>query len=55
MVEAPVPDRLTVWVVGLALSMTVSAPVRAPAERGMNITAMLQEAPAATPAPQVLV
>jgi len=55
MVEAPVPDRLTVWVAGLALSVTVSVPVRAPAVRGMNTTAMLQEAPAATLAPQVLV
>jgi len=55
-VEAvPVPVRLTVWVVGLALSVTVKVPVLVPVVTGLKVTAMLQVAPAATSAPQLLV
>ena len=56
MVEgAPVPVRLTVWVAGLALSVTVKVPVVIPMAMGLKVTAMLHEAPAATLDPQVLV
>ena len=53
--EAPVPVRLTVWVAGVALSVTVTVPDAAPVAMGLKVTAMLHEAPAATLAPQVLV
>ena len=52
---APVPVRLAVWVVGLALSVTVTVPVFCPLSAGLKLTLMLQEAPAATLEPQVLV
>ena len=56
MVEAaPVPVRLTVWVAGVALSVTVKVPVVIPVEMGLQVTAILHEAPAATLEPQVLV
>ena len=51
----PVPVKLTVWVVGLALSVMVRAPVLVPAAVGRKITEMLQEAPAATLGLQLLV
>jgi hypothetical protein len=51
----PVPVKLTVWVVGLALSVMVRVPVLVPVTVGRKVTAMLQEAPTATLAPQVLV
>jgi hypothetical protein len=51
----PVPVRLTVWTVGLALSVMVRAPVLVPVAVGRKLTAMLHEAPAATLAPQLLV
>ena len=37
------------------MSVTVRVPVTVPTARGMKVTAMLQEAPAATLAPQLLV
>ena len=40
---------------GLALSVTVIVPVLAPATVGLNVTLMVQEAPAATLEPQLLV
>ena len=52
---APVPVRLTVWVVGLTLSVIVKVPVRDPAAVGVNVTLMVQLALAATLEPQVLV
>jgi hypothetical protein len=51
----PVPVKLTVWVVGLALSVMVRVPVLVPAAVGRKITEMLQEAPAATLGLQLLV
>ena len=51
----PVPMRLTVWVAGLALSVTVRVPLLVPAAVGLKVTLMVQEAPAATVEPQVLV
>lgn len=52
---APVPVRLMVWVAGLALSETVMAPLRAPDCDGVKVTLIVQEAPEARPAPQLLV
>ena len=43
----PVPERLTVWVAGLALSMTVIDPPREPAGRRRKAMLMAQLAPAA--------
>ena len=51
----PVPVRLTVCVAGLALSVMVRVPVLVPLAVGPNVTLMLQEVPAATLEPQVLV
>jgi hypothetical protein len=51
----PVPPRLTGWVAGLALSVMVTAPVRAPAAVGLKVTLRVQLALAATLEPQVLV
>jgi hypothetical protein len=51
----PVPVRLTVWVSGLALSKMVTAPVLVPVAVGVKVTVMMQEAPAATLEPQLLV
>jgi hypothetical protein len=42
-------------VAGLALSVTVKVPVVVPATVGLKVTSMLQEAPAATLEPHVLV
>jgi hypothetical protein len=53
--EPPVPVRLTVWVAGLALSVTVTAPVRVPVAVGLKVTLRVQLALAATLEPQVLV
>lgn len=56
--SSPVPLRLTVWVlpvVPLLLSVMVSVPVRAPPLRGVKVTLMKQEPPAATVLPQPLV
>jgi hypothetical protein len=51
----PVPDRLMVWVAGLALSVMVTDPVLVPAAVGLKVTLRVQLAPAATLEPQVLV
>ena len=52
---APVPVRLTVCGLPVALSVTVIAPGRLPVTVGVNVTLMEQLAPAAREAPQVLV
>jgi hypothetical protein len=53
--EAPPPVKLTVCVDVLALSVTVSEPVRVPAAVGVNVIAIVQLLPPATLVPQVLV
>ena len=52
---APIPARLTVCVVGLALSVMVKVPVVSPVPVGSKVTLMMQEEPAATLEPQLLV
>ena len=52
-VLVPVPERLTVWGLPLALSAMLSAAVRVPPAAGVNHTAIVQLAPAATELPQV--
>ena len=52
---SPVPLRLTVWGLLLALSASVSAPVRFPAAVGVKVTLIVQPAPAATEPAQLLV
>jgi hypothetical protein len=51
----PVPVRLTVCVVGLALSVIVIEPLRKPVALGVKVTLRVQLAPAAKLEPQVLV
>ena len=51
----PVPVRLTVCVLGLALSVTVRVPVRVPEAVGLKVTLIVQLASAFTEVPQVLV
>lgn len=51
----PVPVRLTVCGLAPALSVMVSAPVRVPVAVGVKVTLIMQFAPAATLAPQLLV
>ena len=51
----PVPVRLMVCGLPVALSVTVIVPGRLPAAVGVKVTLMEQLAPAATEAPQVLV
>src|SRR5258705_114725 len=50
----PVPERVTVCGLLLALSVTVIVPGWMPVVVGVNVTLMVQFAPAATDAPQVL-
>jgi hypothetical protein len=52
---SPVPESVTFWVPEPALSVTVSAPVREPWAVGLNVTDIVQEAPAPSDAPQLLV
>src|SRR5437899_2408587 len=52
---APVPVRLMVCGLPAMLSVIVTAPVRMPVAVGVNVTLMVQLAPAATDVPQVLV
>ena len=52
---APVPVRLTLWVVGLALSVMVTAPVLVPLAVGLKVTLRVQLALAARLEPQVWV
>ena len=51
----PVPLRPTVWGLLLALSVSVSVPVRFPAAVGVKVTLIVQPAAAATEPAQVLV
>ena len=50
----PVPLRATVCVAGDALSVTVRLPVAAPSAVGLKVILILQEPPAATELPQVV-
>ena len=50
----PVPDKVTVCGLLLALSVTVIVPGSLPATVGVNVTLMVQFPPAATEVPQVL-
>jgi hypothetical protein len=50
----PVPLRLTVCGLLMALSAKVSVPVAAPSATGVKVTPTVQVAPAAMPVPQVL-
>ena len=50
----PEPVRLTVWGLPVALSVTVTAAVLVPDAVGLNVTLIVQVAPAATEAPHVL-
>ncbi len=54
-VLAPVPERLTVWGLPLALSAMRRVAVRAPLAEGVKVTLTVQLPPAATELPQVLV
>ena len=51
----PVPERVTLWGLPVALSVTVIAPVRVPVAVGVNVTLIAQLAPAATETPQLFV
>jgi len=51
----PVPERLTVCGLVVAVSVTVRAPVAAPSASGVNVTERTQLAPGASDAPQELV
>ncbi len=50
----PVPARLTICGLLLALSVMVTVPVRVPVAVGVNVTLIAQLAPAATELPQEL-
>jgi hypothetical protein len=52
---APVPARLTLWGLPVALSATLSVAVSAPLAEGVKVTLIVQAAPAATLVPQLLV
>ena len=51
---APVPERLTLCGLPVALSVRVTAAVRVPAAVGLKVTLIVQLAPAATLDPQLL-
>jgi len=51
----PVPERLTVCGLPLALSVMLTEAVRLPLAEGLNVTLIVQLLPAATELPQVLV
>ena len=51
----PVPVRLTVWGLPVALSVRVTAALRVPLAAGVKVTLIVQLAPAATELPQLLV
>ena len=51
----PAPDRGTVCGLPLELSETLSEAARVPVREGVNITTIVQLAPAASELPQVLV
>ena len=52
---APVPERLTVCGLPLALSVMLTEAVRLPLAEGLNVTLIVQLLPAATELPHVLV
>jgi hypothetical protein len=54
-VSVPVPERLTVCGLARALSVMLTEAVRLPLADGVNVTLMVQEAPAATDLPHVFV
>ena len=54
-VVVPVPERLTVCGLPVALSVRVTAALRVPLAAGVKVTLTVQLAPAATLAPQLLV
>ena len=54
-VAAPVPVRLTVWALVLALSVMDSSPVRVPAAVGVKVTEIVHCPPTASEEPQLLV
>src|SRR5713101_6587422 len=51
----PVPDRLAVCGLLVASSVTVNVPLRLPVAVGVKVTLIVEFAPAATDAPQLLV
>ena len=51
----PVPERLTVCGLPLALSVILTEAVRLPLAAGVNVTLIVQLLPPATELPQVLV
>src|SRR6266487_5804815 len=51
----PVPDRLAVCGLLVALSVTVKAPLRVPVAVAVKVTLIVQFAPAPTDVPQLLV
>src|SRR5437867_6271041 len=51
----PVPVRLAVCGLFVALSVTVSVPLRVPVAAGVNVTLIVHVTPAATELPQLLV
>ena len=51
----PVPVRLAVWGLLVALSVTVNVPPCVPVAVGVNVTLMVQLEPAATPELQLFV
>ena len=51
----PVPERLTLWGLPVALSVRVTAAPRVPLAAGVKVTLIVQLAPAATELPQLLV
>ena len=51
----PVPERLTVCGLPLALSVMITEAVRLPLAAGLKVTLIVQLAPAATELPHVLV
>src|ERR1051326_8684049 len=53
--DVPVPDKATVWGLLLASSVIASVPVRVPVAVGVNVTLIVQLAPAKTEVPQVLI
>ena len=53
--DVPVPERLAVCGLPLALSVTVRAAVRVPVAAGEKVTLIVQLAPAAKLEPQLLV
>jgi len=51
----PVPERLAVCGLLVALSVTVKVPLRVPVAVGVKVTLIVQDAPAATELPQLFV